>query len=153
MNEIKSLEPVRFGVKALVMRLRIHAMMRRRSLPDLLKTLTPTSPRPALGRDFNLNDKAPLSALQASLSASETLVSRFPLAPDTCLYRALTRYAILRSEGYPARFVMGVLPGPGDIAGHAWVELSGEPFDEDVDPALTVTFAYPEIAGPIRGAS
>jgi hypothetical protein len=141
------LAPVRFGAKALALRFRLEAMMRRRSLPDLLQALTPSSPRAA--RDL----AAPLAALRASLSATEDILARVPLAPDTCLYRALTRYAILRSAGYPARFVMGVRPGAGEIAGHAWVELAGEPFDEDLEPDLVVTYAYPEKTEPTWGGS
>jgi hypothetical protein len=143
---MKRLAPVRFGAKAFVLRLRLQAMMRRRSLPDLLDSLTPKPPRSP--REAPLDGGAPLAALQASLAATEDLLARFPIAPDTCLYRALTRYAILRGAGYPARFVMGVRSGPGDIAGHAWVELAGEPFDEDVDRDLTVTYAYPTEARP-----
>jgi hypothetical protein len=67
--------------------------------------------------------------------------------PDTCLYRALARYGVLRSAGYPARFVMAINPASGgkeaDIAGHAWVELDGEPYGETVDPDLVVTYSYP----------
>jgi hypothetical protein len=137
------LAPVRFGAKALALRFRLEAMMRRRSLPDLLQALTPSPPRAARGREV-VYRTAPLAALRASLSATEDILARFPLAPDTCLYRALTRYAILRSAGYPARFVMGVRPGAGEIVGHAWVELAGEPFDEDLEPDLVVTYAYPE---------
>lgn len=140
------MHPVRFGVRALALRLRLAVMMRRRSLPDLLKALTPSS------LQTNRNGKAPLSAIKKSLSDAENLIAHVPLAPDTCLYRALSRYAILRSAGHPARFVMGIKPDSDEIAGHAWVELSGEPFDEDVDPSLVVTFAYPEPFGSIGTA-
>jgi hypothetical protein len=148
---MKYLAPVRFGAEALALRLRLEAMMRRSSLPALLRSLT-KSPSPGAGGNAP-GRAASLAALQMSLSASEDILARVPIAPDTCLYRALTRYAILRSAGYPARFVMGVRPGTSEIAGHAWVELAGEPVGEELDPDLVVTYAYPDEAGPIRGAS
>lgn len=123
---------VRFGARAVALRLRLAAMVRDRSMPDLLRALTPTS-----------SGVTPLPSLGRALSASEALFARVPVAPDTCLYRALARYAILRGGGHPARFVMGVLPGQPDIMGHAWVEIEGRPYREVVDPALVVTYSYP----------
>lgn len=139
------LEPVRLVAKAVVLRLRLAAMMRERSLPELLEALTPGSPGGTTSEWIGPRaDRAvPLPQIQKSLSATEEILARVPIAPDTCLYRALARYAILRSAGHPARFVMGIQPGRDEITGHAWVELGGEPVGEDVDPDIVVTFAYP----------
>jgi hypothetical protein len=30
-----------------------------------------------------------------------------------------------------------------DLTGHAWVELDGQPYDEELDPQMIVTFSYP----------
>ena len=131
-------DSVRFGAKAVALRLRLAAMLRDRSMPELLRDLTPRSPRsPRTPRS------TPLPSVQVALSAAEALLARVPVAPDTCLYRALARYSILRSAGHPARFVMGIRPGAPDITGHAWVEIDGRPYREDVDPALIVTYSYP----------
>jgi hypothetical protein len=133
--------PVRFGTRTVALRLGLAWMMHRRSLPDLLRALTPSRPPPS---------PAPLASVEQALSAAEDLVARLPLVPDGCLYRALARYSVLRSAGHPARFVMGILPKTGELSGHAWVELNGEPYGEDVDPALVVTYSYPS---PIESTS
>jgi hypothetical protein len=59
------------------------------------------------------------------------------------LYRSLARYAVLRSVGVPARFVMGVDGDGGDVDGHAWLEVDGEPWGETVDARFVEAFAYP----------
>lgn len=125
---------VRLGAQVITLRLRLSSLLRRRSLSDLLESLTP----PRYGAE------APLHAAASALSAAELLVSRVPTVPNTCLYRALARYAVLRSAGHPARFMMALDPSRGDdIEGHAWVELDGAPFGEVVDPGLVVTYTYP----------
>lgn len=125
---------VRLGARAIALRLRLASMLRRRSLPDLLRAITPA---PAA------TDPAPLASVEQALAAAERLAERARVVPDTCLYRALTRYAVLRSAGHPARFVMGVERVAPDIEGHAWIELHGEPYGETVDPSLVVTYSYP----------
>lgn len=46
------------------------------------------------------------------------------VGPDTCLFRALARYAVFRRAGRDVRFVMGVDENDG-TRGHAWIELDG----------------------------
>ena len=123
---------LRIGARALVLRVRLASMLRRRSLPELLASLTPASLEPR-----------PVPLVEEALSTSEAVIERLRVVPDTCLYRSLTRYAALRRAGHPARFVMAVQPRDPSISGHAWVELHGEPVGETVDPDLAVTFAYP----------
>jgi len=73
----------------------------------------------------------------------EALSSRSRLLPDTCLYRALARFALLRSRGADATFVLA-LPSGGRGDGHAWVEVDGAPWLEDEDlSSMHVTFCYP----------
>jgi hypothetical protein len=127
-------ERLTFGAQAISLRLRLAAMLRRRSLPDLLGSLTPPE---RAGRP------APLPAVEQALAVTEGILGRIPAVPNTCLYRSLARYAVLREAGYPARFVMAVDPAEDDIAGHAWVELDGAPRGEAVDPGLVVTYSYP----------
>lgn len=125
------------GVGAVLLRLRLASMLRRRSLPDLLASLTPRDAARA---------PRPRSEAEGAIAASEALFERLRVVPDTCLYRSLARYAVLRRAGHDARFVMAVQPSSADITGHAWVELDGEPVGETLDPGLTVTFAYPSSA-------
>lgn len=133
---------VRLSTQAIALRFRLRALLRRRSLPDLLRSLTPE-----LTADRAPQEPTPLPVVEEALRDVEALFERLKVAPDTCLYRSLARYAVLRSAGYPARFVMGVKPPATiEITGHAWVELHGAPAFEAVDPGLVITFTYPDRA-------
>lgn len=119
-------------VRAVMVRLAAIALLDRRPLPAVLSALTPRS-----------RLTAPRDVAEQVASSVERAFERVALLPDTCLYRALARYAVLRRAGHAARFVMGLDPRSPDIVGHAWVELDGEPVGETLAPGLTITFAYP----------
>ena len=75
----------------------------------------------------------------------EALLARAPLLHQTCLYRALARYALLRRRGHPAEFVLGIDACGLAHPGHAWVELGGRAFAEAEDVSrYRVTFRYPD---------
>ncbi len=126
---------VRLGALTLSLRLRLDRMLRRHSLPGLLGApharacFARARPPPHRGR---------------LLLAAERVIERLRVVPDTCLYRSLARYAVLRSAGHPARFVMGLSPRAPEITGHAWVELDGAPMGETVDDDMVITYAYPQ---------
>ncbi|HET6232338.1 MAG TPA: lasso peptide biosynthesis B2 protein [Longimicrobiaceae bacterium] len=46
-----------------------------------------------------------------------------------CLEQSLALYVLLRRRGVPAQLALGVQPYP--FTAHAWVELDGEPVNED----------------------
>jgi hypothetical protein len=128
------IEEVPIAARALATRLRLESMMRDSSLPDLLDALGGEQGKPK-----------PLEVVEQGVTRSQSLIGRFHLAPDTCLFRSLARYALLRRAGHPVRFVMGLDPTKkSELVGHAWLELDGVPLGEEVDPALAVTFSYPE---------
>lgn len=136
MTEASLPRRLRLGTQAVALRLRLGSWLRRRSLPDLLRALTVDAPA---------GEPIPLCQVEEALGASEALLARIRLLPDTCLYRALARYAVLRRAGHPARFVMGIKPpASGEITGHAWVELDGAPAFEEAPADLVVTFSYPD---------
>ena len=126
---------IRLGAQTLSLRLRLDGMVRRNSIPGLLVTLTPKHPSPG---------RIPLPTVEDALLAAEKVIERLRVVPDTCLYRALARYAVLRGAGHPARFVMGLSPGAAEITGHAWIELDGAPMGETLDDDLVITYAYPQ---------
>ncbi len=100
---------------------------------------------------------APLPTILAQLSEgavavdarglpwTERVLDRVPLLPRTCLYRSLSRYAILRRAGRPAVFVMGVRRGAtGAVEGHAWIEIEGRPYREPpLAPDYAITLRHP----------
>jgi hypothetical protein len=85
-------------------------------------------------------------SLAAELQRVERWIDRVPSVPKTCLFRAMARFATLRTRGVDAVFFLG-WPRHGEGHGHAWVAVAGEPWLEDEDlSSMTVTFCYPPIA-------
>lgn len=122
---------LRLSATALALRLSLPLRVARSSLPALLDALS-----------RGTNDPAPLDVIDEALARADAITVRLPFVPDTCLYRSLARFSMFRRAGHAARFVMG-LSRPGQIEGHAWVELDGAPYGEELDPDLVVTYAYP----------
>lgn len=132
--------PARLVVEALELRIRLSRRVPKVPLPQLLEELTPALPPTPL---------VTLSELGRALRVVEALCRRSHLIPDTCLYRALTRYTLLRRSGYAAQFIMGMDPRPReDLTAHAWVELDGAPYRETLDARMVVTYVYPDAPTP-----
>lgn len=125
---------LKLGAQMIALRAALLWLVPTHSLPSLLDRLSsgpmPDSPRISL------------ELLEQSFVLTERMLGRLPLHPNTCLYRALARYALLRRAGHKARFFMGIFDGQ-DLSGHAWVEISGTPQGETLDPKPVVTYAYP----------
>ena len=92
------------------------------------------------------------AGLPASFARVERWLSGVRVVPDTCLYRALSRWAVLRRSGRRVRFVMGVREDGAELAGHAWVEEHGAALGEELDAAYVVTYAYPASEAPASEA-
>ncbi len=123
------------AARALEIRIRLLRRIPAVPLPRILHELTPVHLPPVV-----LN----ASEIWRVLRVVEAFYRRTRLLPDTCLYRALTRYALLRQSGHAATFVMGMDPRVReDLTAHAWVELDGAPYQEALDPRLVVTYLYP----------
>ena len=127
---------VSWTAQALDLRIRLPRWVPTVPLPRILRALTPayssaaTTALPEIGR---------------ALRIVEAFSRRARIVPDTCLYRALTRYALLRRAGHAAKFVMGMDPrAREDLTAHAWVELDGVPYRETLDARLVVTYVYPD---------
>lgn len=121
--------------RAFELRIRLARRIPAEALPRILEDLTPTH-LPSV--------KTPLSEVWRVLRLVEALCRRMRVVPDTCLYRALTRYALLRRSGHAATFVMGMDPRAREgLTAHAWVELDGAPYQEALDARMVVTYVYP----------
>jgi hypothetical protein len=109
------------------------------ALPMAMRAL----PLPALFRVIQPRRIWPVSETRAlrSIVRSEVAAARLR-APDTCLYRAMTRFVGLRTAGIPARFRMGVRRDDSEAA-HAWVEVEGVPVGEEADERLIATYSFP----------
>jgi Transglutaminase-like superfamily len=89
-----------------------RSVARARRLGDV-----PPAPRPALP------EAVERTAYHVALAAAF-----FP-GRAICLEQSLTLYVLLRRRGIAAQLKLGVQPFP--FAAHAWVELDGEPVNED----------------------
>ena len=126
------LEEVPIAARALATRIRLASLLRTETLPEVLRALGP-----------EVIDDKPLDLVERAVATAQRVVDRLRVVPNTCLYRSLGRYAMLRRAGHAVRFVMALDPQAKDIVGHAWVEFEGRPLGEEVEPRFAVTFAYP----------
>ena len=122
----------------------------RRRLPDMLEAepLDVLLGRLSAGSRWR---RRPLhrERLEVSISATEAVLTRLGLASNTCLYRSMGRYALLRSHGIPVIFVMGIGQPPDTATGHAWLEDDAGPYREKIkQDQYIVTFCHPPDARP-----
>jgi hypothetical protein len=103
----------------------LHSRFARRALDALLDDLE-AAPR----------SSSPLTVIELTRAVvtAERIAPRLSSTPDTCLFRALSRYALLNRYSHPATFVLAVATRP-ELPGHAWVEVAGQPFLESVNVA------------------
>ena len=128
--------PFALAAELFALRLALPRRLAKRQLDDVVRELAPLGPR---------ETPADVRTLERAMRIVEAVLRRARVVPDTCLYRSLARFAVLRRAGIDARFLMGVRPvKPGSgIAGHAWLEVDGKPRGEPDLLDYTVTFAYP----------
>jgi hypothetical protein len=127
---------LRIAARVLLIRLSLFSRLRTQALSELLAQLTPPA-----GTASGITPTYVFNAM----AWIERLVGRTRIIPNTCLYRSLARYAVLRGEGIAVQFVMGVRPDGNELIGHAWLEYQGKPLGEAVDPRLVVTYVYPTL--------
>lgn len=73
--------------------------------------------------------------------AVDAIARRLPIGL-TCLHRALALVWLLRADGLAAALRIGVRPGDGNLAAHAWVEHGGVVL-LDEDASAFVAFDAP----------
>jgi Transglutaminase-like superfamily len=62
-----------------------------------------------------------------------------PVVRPGCLTRGVTLYYALRRRGVDVALCFGVGPHEGEMAGHCWLDLAGQPFLEPADPLSKFT--------------
>jgi hypothetical protein len=82
-----------------------------------------------------------VSELGAVIRAAERLAPRLSPAPNTCLFRALARFATLVADGHRPVFLLG-MANDRSLPAHAWVELRDEPFLESARVPFVSVFRY-----------
>lgn len=108
------------------------------SLPRTVQLLTPRR-RPATA-------KPQISQLELAQTLDQLLQLNLFVFTPICWKRALILYRYLLLNGIEARVVFGMRRsalGRDELAGHAWVEVSGCPVQEAEPPDFAVTYSYP----------
>ncbi len=106
---------------------------------------------PRLARSFDTSARGgAVAPWRAARLIDGALRRAYRRSPGYCVERSLLLFHLLRRGGHPVRLCFGVMPEDGRLAGHAWVELAGEPVAEAADPRdrFRTTYAYPEDAAP-----
>lgn len=106
-----------------------------RPLDAFMERITPSHRRPCFRQ-------VPWS-VAATIRVVDAVVARTPVGPQTCLFRALARYAALRQARVDATLCMGVRADQPGIAAHAWVEVGGVAVFEVEPPRYMQTFRWP----------
>lgn len=126
------LRPRRLLLQASVCALAVRALLRCTSLP--------TTVRVARQLGFILCARA---RPDDCVAAAATAVRHF--AHPTCLYRALTEYALLAHRCRLARFHLGATRSE-DLAAHAWVTVDGHALDAEASRYIAIWTA--SVCGP-----
>jgi len=129
---------VRAAFAQIVVRALVREELPERSLPALLRTLTPRHRPPRFGH-------VPDDVARV-IRAVDAVVQRTPIGAGTCLFRALARYAALRQAKVDVDLCIGVAPDAGvdgDFVAHAWLEVAGRPvFEQGEGMAHLATARY-----------
>ena len=107
------------ALRYVLWRRRLPGLYSEGGLDDLLVSLSRS----------RLRGPLPLSRVALAVRVAERLAPRVAEGPNTCLFRALARYAVLVERGHAPAFVLGVRE-TGELPAHAWVEISGAAFLE-----------------------
>jgi hypothetical protein len=112
----------------------LPGFIRHRSLPALMRMLTPAHPR----RRTEATDPDRIVRL------TDLVLGCVPLARNTCLVRSLVLYRLLRTKGMAVRIHFGVRKVDGKLAGHSWLTRQGQLLTE-VSPGndFSEIYAYP----------
>ena len=77
-------------------------------------------------------------------SIDQLLSADVLLFKPICWKRAAVLHRYLLRQGIPTRIIFGVRnEADGKVAGHAWLELEGEPILESTPPEYVVTYRFP----------
>lgn len=101
------------------------------ALPTLLRLLTPRV------------KKGPPQNIDKTIRYTKSIMRFFPwFSRESCLPRSLLLYRFLKASGYPVSIHFGVNRASGELSGHSWLTLGGNPVAERGDPSQEYTVVY-----------
>ena len=84
------------------------------------------------GNNFtNPADEPFIVKLNKFYKASTFFLVKIFKDPNTCMIRSLILYQLCSRNNIKASLVTGVNKKKGMLTGHSWIEINGEPFNED----------------------
>lgn len=115
----------------------LSVMVRALPLPRVFSIITPRH------RHVSTGDSATTQARLAQL-LDLLLSANWLVFTPTCWKRAAVLHRYLALNGIETQIVFGVRrEGEGVLAGHAWLEVSGQPILEADAPNYRVTYSFP----------
>jgi hypothetical protein len=92
-------------------------------------------PLPSLLQRFPLVHRGPKNRTPLEMDRAVRIVVRLcqlrlfrlPIFPKACLRQALALYHVLNRMGYPVEIHFGIHKNKGDLQGHSWVTIHGNP--------------------------
>jgi len=84
------------------------------------------------GNNFtNPADESFIVKLNKFYKASTFFLVKIFKDPNTCMIRSLILYQLCSRNNIKASLVTGVNKKKGVLTGHSWIEINGEPFNEE----------------------
>jgi hypothetical protein len=99
--------------------------LRRYSLPELLKCLTPVQGQRLWSRPPDMD-----RLVRMVVWVSHRRLFRLPGFPRACLRQSLALYYVLTRLGYPVTIHFGIQKAGETLRGHSWVTVQGTPVAE-----------------------
>jgi transglutaminase superfamily protein len=87
-------------------------------------------------------DKGFLSRLNKFYKASTFLLTRVFKDPNPCMIRSLILYGLCDRYNIKASLMTGVAKNAGVLTGHSWLEIGGEPVNENKEFIKSFTVIY-----------
>lgn len=114
----------------------LSALVKVSSLPRALQLIAP--------RETSRRARNPLTQRDLSTAIDAVLgINVLALKPN-CWKRSVVLHRYLALNGTQTRIVFGVKrEADGELKGHAWLELNGEPILESSPPNYKVTYTFP----------
>jgi hypothetical protein len=111
----------------------VSILLRLISLPGLMKILSPQKIS---------NKKWPRDKLVNF--SSFWLGREAAFFQRSCLKRSLVLYRYLNMQSDRAQFLIGVRKEDGELKGHSWIAIDGEPLFQNDDISYRLIYSYPE---------
>ena len=84
-----------------------------------------------------------IDTLKLSTAIDSVLAVDFLMFKPSCWKRAAVLHRYLALAGVATTIQFGVTKDEGELKGHAWLELNGEPILENAAPNYKVTYTFP----------